>query len=65
MTAIVRAVPSRPTITPDSGIDVTEPTAAANSTSPSARGDRPRASRTCGIRDAQLANAKPLRMNTA
>ena len=33
--------------------------------SPSACGDSSSASRTCGIRDAQLANAKPARMKTA
>jgi hypothetical protein len=65
ITATVRAVPSRPTTRPDSGIEMTDPTAIARSTSPSVRGVSSSASRTCGIRDAQLANAKPLRMNTA
>ena len=49
---------------PDSGIAVTEPTAIASSTSPSFCGVSSSSSRICGIRDAQLANAKPLRMNT-
>ena len=61
----VRAVPSRPTTRPDRGIEVTDPTAIARSTSPRLRGVSSSASRTCGIRDAQLANAKPLRMKTA
>jgi hypothetical protein len=65
MSAIVRAVPSRPTTTPESGIELTDPTAMASSTRPSERGDSSSASRTCGIRDAQLANANPLRMKTA
>ena len=64
ITPTVRAVPSRPTIRPDSGIELTDPTAIASSTSPSDRGVSSSASRTCGIRDAQLAKAKPLRMNT-
>ena len=65
ITAIVRAVPRRPTIRPDSGIEMTDPTAIARSTRPSVRGVSSSASRTWGIRDAQLANAKPLRMKTA
>ena len=65
ITATVRAVPSRPTTTPASGIETTDPTAIARSTSPSVRGVRSSASRIGGMRDAQLANAKPLRMKTA
>ena len=65
ITATVRAVPSRATTRPDSGIEITDPTAIARSTSPSVRGVSSSASRICGIRDAQLANANPLRMKTA
>ena len=65
MTATVRAVPSRATTTPASGIETTDPTAAASSTRPRPRGDSDSASRTCGMRDAQLAKVKPLRMKTA
>jgi hypothetical protein len=50
--------------TPASGIETSEPIAIANSTSPSCCGLSSRPSRTCGIREAQLANAKPLRMKT-
>ena len=61
----VRAVPIRWTTTPDSGIESTEPAAMASSTSPRLLGDSCSTSRMLGIRDAQLANANPLRMKTA
>src|SRR3954451_19806585 len=65
ITATGPAVPSRAPTRPDSGMELTDPTARARSTSRRARGESPSASRTCGIRDAQLANANPLRMKTA
>src|SRR6476646_7572399 len=64
MIATVRAGPSRATTTPASGIDTTDPIAIASSTRPRPRGESPSASRTCGMRDAQLANANPLKMKT-
>ena len=51
--------------TPASGIEISEPIAIASSTSPSRCGLSSSPSRTCGIRDAQVANMKPLRMKTA
>ena len=65
ITVIVRAAPRRETTRPASGIEMTDPIAIASSTRPSWRGESSRLSRTCGIREAQLANAKPLRMKTA
>ena len=53
---------SRVITTPASGRATREPTATANRISPSRDGDACRASRICGIRDAQLAKAKPLPM---
>ena len=64
MIATVRAGPSRATTTPASGIDTSDPIAIASSTRPRPRGESPSASRTCGMRDAQLANANPLKMKT-
>ena len=60
--ATARAVPIRVTSTPASGSATSEPSATASSTSPRVDGDACRASRTCGIRDAQLAKPKPLPM---
>ena len=62
---IVRAAPSLEITTPASGIEISEPIAIASSSRPSCCGSSSSPSRTCGIRDAQLANAKPLRMKTA
>ncbi len=62
---IVRAAPSLEITTPASGIEISEPIAIASRSRPSCCGLSSSPSRTCGIRDAQLANAKPLRMNTA
>ena len=62
---IVHAAPRREITTPASGIEISDPIAIAKSTSPSCCGLSSSPSRTCGIREAQLANAKPLRMNTA
>jgi hypothetical protein len=59
----VRREPKRVTIGPDSGSPMTEPAAIASSSSPSCEGSSPRRSLTCGIREAQLANPKPLAAN--
>jgi hypothetical protein len=55
----VRDEPIRVTTGPESGSASSEPAAIASSTRPSAPESSPRLSRTCGIRDAQLANANP------
>ena len=62
---IVHAAPSLEITIPASGIETSDPIAIASSTRPSCCGLSSSPSRTCGIREAQLANAKPLRMNTA
>ena len=64
MTATVRASPSRVTTRPDSGMAITDPTATHSRSSPSCAGLTAKRSRTWGIRDAQLAKANPLPMNT-
>jgi hypothetical protein len=64
MTATVRASPNRLTTRPDSGMAMTDPTAMHQRSSPSCAGVTSRRSRTWGIRDAQLAKARPLPMNT-
>ena len=51
--------------TPASGIETSEPIAIASRTRPSRCGFSSSPSRTCGIREAQLANMNPLRMKTA
>jgi hypothetical protein len=58
--ATVRREPKRFTMGPDKGSAMTAPTAAASRTGPRLPGSRPSCSFTCGIRDAQLAKAKPL-----
>ena len=63
--ATVRAAPNRATTRPASGSDSDRAGAIASSTRPSSPGSARSPSRTCGMRDAQLANAKPLRMKTA
>ena len=50
------------TIRPASGSAISEPTAIASSTRPSSAELRCSPSRTCGIREAQLAKAKPQTM---
>jgi hypothetical protein len=50
-------------MTPASNSAVTDPAARVSSTSPSSAEVRSSRSRTCGIRDAQLAKAKPQPMN--
>src|SRR3954470_8435503 len=59
MASTVRREPRRWTAGPASGRARSEPTAIAKSTSPSSAGERPRRSRTCGMREGQLAKAKP------
>ena len=61
----VRRDPKRPTIEPESGSATSEPAAMPSSTSPSSAGSRSRRSRTCGILEAQLANANPVAMKAA
>jgi hypothetical protein len=61
----VRAEPILVTTGPDSGSASSEPAAIASSTRPSAAESSSSRSRTCGIRAAQLANAKPEPMNAA
>ena len=65
ITVTVRREPNRETIGPESGSAGTDPAAIASSTRPSADGPRSRRSLTCGMRDAQLANANPAAMNAA
>ena len=50
---------------PASGSAISEPTAIASSSSPSSAELSSSWSRTCGIRDAQLAKANPEPMNAA
>ena len=59
MTVIVRAAPSLATTVPASGKATSEPAAMDSSSRPRLPGLSFRPSRTCGMRDAQLANAKP------
>ena len=61
----VRREPSRCTMSPASGSAISEPAAIASSTRPSSAELRSRSSRTCGMRDAQLAKAKPEPMKAA
>ena len=66
--AVVRTVqrdPKCPIITPDIGSAMTEPAAIANNTRPNSEGSRWSRSRTWGMRDAQLAPEKPIRMKAA
>src|SRR3954447_6834017 len=65
VTATVRREPKRPTTGPLEGSASTDPAAGASSTSPSSRGVRPSLALTAGIREAQLAKAKPLIANAA
>ena len=62
ITVTVRAVPSRVTTTPASGSATREPRATASSTSPSVDGDACSASRSCGMREAQVAKPNPAPM---
>ena len=55
--------PKRPTTGPDDGSAITAPAAIASSSRPSSEGSRPSRSLTCGIREAQLANANPVAVN--
>lgn len=59
----VRRDPSRVITGPESGREITDPAALARSTSPRLAGVSSSASRTWGIRDAQLAKANPAAMN--
>src|SRR5215207_2918848 len=61
--ATVLREPKRPTTGPDDGSAITAPAAMVSSSSPSWEGSRSSRSLTCGIRDAQLANAKPVAVN--
>src|SRR3954466_749469 len=61
--AVVRREVHRLTRAPDSGIAMTEPAAIESSTRPSSDALSPRWVRTCGMREAQLAKAKPAPMN--
>jgi hypothetical protein len=63
MTVVVARVPHRWTTGPEPGSPTTEPVATARSTRPSSPAERCRESRTCGIREAQLANTNPQPMN--
>ena len=65
MAPIVRREPKRLTIVPARGNESNEPAAIASNTRPSSAGRRCSRSRTCGMRDAQLANANPAKMNAA
>ena len=65
MAVTVRREPNRLTTTPAMSSAVIEPAAMVSRTSPSVAGARCRPSRTCGMREAQLANAKPQPMNAA
>ena len=60
-----RREPNRWMSGPDSGSPTTDPTAIANSTKPSPAALRSSWSLTCGIREAQFANANPLATNAA
>jgi hypothetical protein len=61
----VRREPKRAMSGPDAGSATTDPAAMDSSTSPSSEGPRSRWLRTCGMREAQLAKAKPEPMNAA
>ncbi len=60
-----RRAPKRCTVPPDVGSAMTDPIDTASSSSPSCAGPRSSACRTDGMREAQVANAKPLRKNVA
>ena len=62
MIAVARAAPIRVTTIPASGIAMSEPTATASKIRPSSDGVACRASRICGMREAQLAKLNPLPM---
>ena len=64
MAAVVRASPNRVMTTPDSGMATAAPIAAHSRISPSTPGVTRSWLRTCGIRAAQLAKAKPAQMKT-
>ena len=59
ISVIVRDAPSRATTVPASGRAISEPAAIESSSSPRLAGLSRSPSRTCGMRDAQLAKAKP------
>ena len=59
MNVIVRAAPARATTVPASGSAISDPAAIDSSSSPRLPGLSSRPSRTCGMRDAQLAKMKP------
>ncbi len=63
MAATVRRELNRCTIVPLSGRASSEPTAMDSSISPRSAGVRWRRSRTCGIREAQLAKTNPEQLN--
>lgn len=65
ITATVRDSPSREMTSPDRGVATVEPAAMHSRTSPSTPGVTRSASRTAGIRAAQLAKAKPAQKKTA
>ena len=59
MAATVRREPMRAMTGPDNGRARTEPAAMVTSSRPSSDGSSCSRSRTCGMREAQLAKAKP------
>ncbi len=64
-TITTRRAPKRCTVPPEDGSASTAPIDAASSSRPSVAGPRSSACRTDGMREAQVANAKPLRKNVA